>query len=136
MICYKLPIKIYYKDVDKMGIVYYSRYFEYFEQARTELLKSIGLSLISMEREGLFLPVISAHCKYMRSLNLEQEAIINAGISDLPKSKLKIFYILKTNCNKRAFVNGYTEHAFINDLGKPTRPPKFFLSILKKNGLK
>ena len=96
MICYKLPIKIYYKDVDKMGIVYYSRYFEYFEQARTELLKSIGLSLISMEREGLFLPVISAHCKYMRSLNLEQEAIINSYSSQTNKDKSHLLnYFIK-----------------------------------------
>ena len=50
MIKYNLPIKIYYKDVDKMGIVYYSLYFEFLKY-RTELLKSIGLSLASMGKE-------------------------------------------------------------------------------------
>ena len=33
-------IKVYYRDVDQMGIVYYTRYLEYFEEARTELLDS------------------------------------------------------------------------------------------------
>ena len=37
------PIKVYYRDIDKMGIVYYSRYIEYFEESRTELFASIGL---------------------------------------------------------------------------------------------
>ena len=35
MIRYDHPIKVYYKDIDQMGIVYYSRYFEFFEEART-----------------------------------------------------------------------------------------------------
>ena len=84
---YKFPLKGYYKDVDKMGIVYYSRYFEFFEIARTELLKSIGLSLVSMEERGFYLPVISAHCDYRVALKLEQEATIDVYISKFPKNK-------------------------------------------------
>ena len=36
-------IKIFYKDIDQMGLVYYSRYFEFFEEARTELLNNLGI---------------------------------------------------------------------------------------------
>ena len=132
MIKYNFPIKIYYKDVDKMGIVYYSRYFEFFEIARTELLKSIGLSLVSMEQKGVYLPVISAHCQYKVALRLEQEAIINVQICNFPKSKLRILYTISTSFSKATCVNGYTEHAFLNDVGMPTRPPKFFLMFLEK----
>ena len=132
MIKYNLPIKIYYKDVDKMGIVYYSRYFEFFEIARTELLKSIGLSLVSMEKRGVYLPVISAHCQYKVPLKLDQEANINVQICNFPKSKLKILYTISTSFSKGNCVGGYTEHAFLNDLGMPTRPPKFFLMFLEK----
>ena len=132
MIKYNFPIKIYYKDVDKMGIVYYSRYFEFFEIARTELLKSIGLSLVSMEERGVYLPVISANSQYRVALKLEQKAYINVQIRNFPKSKLKIFYTISTSFSGGACVNVYTEHAFMNELGKPTRPPKFFLSLLKK----
>ena len=45
MIKFTYKTKIYYKDVDQMGIVYYSRYYEYFEAARTELLQSIAIDL-------------------------------------------------------------------------------------------
>ena len=50
MIIYDHPVKIFYKDVDQMGIVYYSRYFEYFEEARTELLASVGLGVTEVEK--------------------------------------------------------------------------------------
>ena len=43
MISYDFHYKVYYKDVDQMGIVYYTRYFEMFEMARTELLNNIGI---------------------------------------------------------------------------------------------
>ena len=53
MISYDHCVKIYYKDVDQMGVVYYSRYFEYFEESRTELLASIGLGVTDVEENGI-----------------------------------------------------------------------------------
>ena len=61
MIQYDHRVKVFYKDVDQMGIVYYSRYFEFFEEARTELLDSIGLDVTTIENEGIQLPVITSH---------------------------------------------------------------------------
>ena len=51
MISFDHRVKIFYKDVDQMGIVYYSRYFEYFEEARTELLSSLGLGVTDVEKK-------------------------------------------------------------------------------------
>ena len=85
MIYYNHNFKVFYRDVDKMGIVYYSRYFEYFEEGRTEMLKSIGLSINSIEYSGILLPVITAHCDYKKGLKLEQKAILEVSILDTPK---------------------------------------------------
>ena len=132
MIHYNHYLKVYYRDVDKMGIVYYSRYFEYFEEARTELLSSIGLDIISIENSGFFLPVISAHCDYKKGLRLEQKAILKTSILEIPKSKLKIDYIIQSNKSNSFYIKGYTEHAFIKDNGKPTRAPILILNVMKK----
>ena len=94
MIQYDHPIKIYYKDVDQMGIVYYSRYYEYFEEARTELLASIGLDVMEVEKRGITLPVISSHCDYKRGAKFEQNIFIEASIASKPKSKLHIDYFV------------------------------------------
>ena len=69
MISFDHRVKIFYKDVDQMGIVYYSRYFEYFEEARTELLASIGLGVTDVEKKGIMLPVISSHCDYLKAVS-------------------------------------------------------------------
>ena len=78
MISHSFKTKIYYKDIDQMGVVYYSRYFEFFESARTELLKSIGISVRDIESDNIFLPVVSATCDYRKSAKFEDELIIIA----------------------------------------------------------
>jgi acyl-CoA thioester hydrolase len=114
-----------------MGIVYYSRYFEYFEEARTEMLRSIGLKIRSMENSGLFLPVIKAYCDYKKGLKLEQEVIVKVSILDLPKSKLKVTYEIQDKNKKN--VSGYTEHSFLKKNGRPTGAPSFIINAIKKH---
>jgi len=135
MIVYNHNIKVYYKDIDKMGIVYYSRYFEYFEEARTELLKSIGLEVSNIENEGIHLPVIESHCEYKKGATFEEQLIIKTSISKIPRSKLKIKYKVFSKGYNDLCVKGYTVHAFINKNGKPTKPPFNIIAIFKDKGI-
>ena len=136
MIQYDHPIKIYYKDVDQMGIVYYSRYYEYFEEARTELLASIGLDVMEVEKRGITLPVISSHCDYKRGAKFEQNILVEASIDSKPKSKLHIDYFVFIENEKDFIVNGYTEHAFVNKRGRAVRAPKMILDALDQKDTK
>ena len=136
MIQYEHPIKIYYKDVDQMGIVYYSRYYEYFEEARTELLASIGLDVMEVEKRGITLPVISSHCDYKRGAKFEQNILVKTSIDSIPKSKLRIDYFVFIENEKDFIVNGYTEHAFVNKQGQAVRAPKMILDHLDQKDTK
>ena len=132
MIQYDHPIKIYYMDVDQMGIVYYSRYYEYFEEARTELLESIGLDVTNVEKSGITLPVISSHCEYNKSAKFEQNILVKASIESKPKSKLHIDYFVFIENEKDFIVSGYTEHAFVNNNGKAVRAPKIISDAINQ----
>jgi acyl-CoA thioester hydrolase len=131
MLEHHFHIKVYYKDIDRMGIVYYSRYFEFFEQARTELLKSKGITVTDIEESGITLPVILAHCEYVSSAKFEDKLVIISQINELPISKLKINYFIKANGANDIIVKGYTYHAFMKKNGKPTRAPKLVLNKIK-----
>ena len=136
MISYNHKVKVYYRDVDQMGIVYHSRYLEYFEESRTELLKSIGLSVAKIEDTGIMLPVISSHCEYFKGAHFEQELIIKSSISILPKAKLDIDYSILCSESSIIYVKGYTTHAFVNKSNKPVRVPKIISESLALEGLK
>tara|TARA_Y100000814_G_scaffold6213_1_gene5780 strand:- start:18 stop:422 length:405 start_codon:yes stop_codon:yes gene_type:complete len=133
MIQYDHPVKVYYKDVDQMGIVYYSRYFEYFEEARTELLNSIGLDVTSIENQGIQLPVIESHCEYSKGAKFEQDLIIKTTILDIPKARLKIDYNVYKDHSNELLVKGYTVHAFMNQSGRAIRIPSLVLNTIQDN---
>ena len=131
MFKYNHLTKVYYRDVDQMGIVYYTRYLEYFEEARTELLDSLGLTITLIEERGFQLPVIASHCDYMRGAKLEDKLVIEASIVEIPKVKLNINYNIFDKVSNKKLVKGYTKHAFTDKLGKPKRVPEFILDKIK-----
>ena len=133
MIRYDHPITVYYKDIDQMGIVYYSRYFEYFEEARTEMLSSIGLDYSNVEEKGAMLPVIEAHCEYKKGATFSQDLIVKTYIRELPKVKMKFEYKICPAGSDEILLSGYTVHACTNLKGKPIKMPKYIRKILQDN---
>ena len=131
MIQYDHHVKIYYKDIDQMGIVYYSRYFEFFEAARTEMLSSIGLDYVKVEENGAMLPVIEAHAEYKKGAKFGQEIIVKTCIRELPKVKMKFEYIICPADSDEILMKGYTVHACTNLEGKPIKMPKYIRNILQ-----
>ena len=130
MIVHSYKIKIYYKDIDQMGIVYYSRYFEFFESARTELLSSIGIAVKDIEKNDIFLPVVKATCDYRKSAKFEDELTIISSISEIPTARLNIDYEVLAH-DKSVIANGSTMHGFIDKSRKPKRPPEFLVEKIK-----
>jgi acyl-CoA thioester hydrolase len=59
-----LPLRVRYTEVDAMGYVHHSRYFQYFEIGRVELLRSNGHSYADLEAAGVFFVVVKAECQF------------------------------------------------------------------------
>ena len=133
MIRYDHPIKVYYKDIDQMGIFYYSRYFEFFEEARTEMLSSIGLDYTNVEENGAMIPVIEANCEYKKGAMFSQDIIVKTYIRELPKVKIKFEYEICPAGSDEILLTGYTVHACTNLKGKPVKMPKYIRKILQDN---
>ena len=133
MIQFEYRTKVYYKDVDQMGIVYYARYYEYFEAARTELLKSLGIYVTAIEDDGYLLPVITSHCDYKVGASFEDTLLVNTIIKALPKPRLRIEYEVHRDNSDELLVSGYTMHAFTDKSGKAVKPPKQLVETLRQN---
>lgn len=130
MIEYKHKLHVYYRDVDQMGIVYYTRYLEYFEEARTELLRSVGIDVTEFEKMGYYFPVVSCNCEYKYSAKFDEKLLILTKLNDLPRSTLKIDYQVYNSENKLLVV-GNTVHSFMNIDGRAVKPPRIFIEKIK-----
>jgi acyl-CoA thioester hydrolase len=59
-------LRVRYGETDQMGFVYYGNYALYLEVARTELIRSTGLSYKEMEERGIQLPVVNLNVNYRK----------------------------------------------------------------------
>lgn len=59
-----VEIRVRYPEVDAMGYLHHSRYFQYFEIGRVELLRAQGFSYADLERQGVFFVVVKIECRY------------------------------------------------------------------------
>ena len=69
---FETPVRVYWEDTDAGGVVYYANYLRFFERARTEWLRAIGLSqeVLRCTHERLFL-VTEAQLRYLAPARLD-----------------------------------------------------------------
>jgi len=133
MIKYSHKVRILYRDIDYMGVVYYSRYFEFFEAARNEMLRTINLPYTEFEKRGDAMPVVESYCKYIEGARFDDVLIVTSTVSKFPRSRIKIEYKIRRQNIDKIIAEGYTIHAFMNEKGHASKPPIYFLKALEKS---
>jgi acyl-CoA thioester hydrolase len=68
-----ITIRVRYPEVDAMGYLHHSRFFQYFEMGRVELLRSRGINYADLERQGIFFVVAKVECKYRAAARYDEE---------------------------------------------------------------
>lgn len=77
-------IRVRYAETDQMGVVYHSNYFPYFESARAEAIRKLGLTYADMEKTGVIMPVVDVHCRYLRPARYDDLLTIKTILKELP----------------------------------------------------
>ena len=62
-----------YAETDQMGVIHHGNYATYFELARIEWLRSLGLSYAKLENQGILLPVLSLSTEFKHPLYFEDQ---------------------------------------------------------------
>jgi acyl-CoA thioester hydrolase len=126
-------IRVRYADTDQMKAVYHAKYLEYFEQGRSDLLRSVGMPYAEIEAQGYYLPVIEVTAKYRRSARYDELLRVESTVSDPPVVRIRIDYRVFGPDDEEPIAEGYTVHGFVNaSTGKPTRAPAQFLQVLEE----
>jgi len=128
--------RVRYAEVDKMGVVYHSRYIEWFEAARTEMLRQLGLPYSKLEKEGVSLPVVEVRCYYRKPVLYDDLVQIETQLTHLSRSKLQLAYRVQRHQDLTLLAEGYTVHCYIRSDGRAVRAPKELYQFLEKVLLK
>lgn len=123
-----------YGETDKMGYVYYGRYLEYFEVARTEMIRELGISYRELEDDGIMLPVIHAELEYKIPVHYDVEMEIKVYVFDEPTVRLQTFYEVYTADQEKPHVKGEVSLCFTDaNSRRPCRAPAYFLDKIKSS---
>ena len=88
---FEFPIRVYWEDTDAGGIVFYANYLKFFERARTEWLRSLGLGQQRLrEQTGGMFVVTDARLRYLRPARLDDELIVTAQLQETGRASLTI----------------------------------------------
>ena len=127
---FSTSIRVRYGETDQMGVVYRGNYATYFEVARTEWLRSLGVTYKYMEDSGIMLPVISLSFNFIKSAKYDDILTITVELKKSPLVKIEFDYEI-VNQNKERISTGNSVLAFINmETNKPTKCPDYILEKL------
>ncbi|HET7819034.1 MAG TPA: thioesterase family protein [Bacteroidia bacterium] len=126
-------IRVRYGETDRMGYAYYGNYAEYFEVARVEALRGLGISYKSLEDGGIMLPVYEFSVKYFKPAYYDDLITIKCHIKEIPKQARIKFHYESFNETGMHLNEGETTLVFINkNNNKPTTAPVDFIDKIKK----
>lgn len=84
MLTSETKIRVRYAETDQMGVVYHGNYFTYFEVARVESFRQLGISYAEIEKMGMIMPVVDVHAKYLRPALYDDLLTIKTLVKEFP----------------------------------------------------
>ncbi|NLP13051.1 MAG: acyl-CoA thioesterase [Clostridium sp.] len=128
-------IIVRYAETDQMGIVHHSNYPIWFEAARTDFIKKMGMPYSQIEERGFLLPLIELNCKYKGSARYEDRIIVRTRIKAISYSRITFSYEVFKLGKDALITSGETMHVWTNKQLKPLNikkhAPDIYESISK-----
>src|SRR5208282_3603983 len=81
-------------EVDAMGYVHHSRYLEYFELGRVELLRHLGYSYADLEKSGIFFVVVKIACHFRQPARYDEELTLTTRVLKQTRVRIDHAYAL------------------------------------------
>ena len=124
-------IRVRYGETDQMGYVYYGNYSLYYEQGRTEAIKSLGISYKELEGKGIMMPVADLKVRYKGPAKYDELLKVSTSVPEIPSRN--ITFVTKIYNEEGKLINeGITNLLFVKaETRKPCSAPEELVSALQ-----
>jgi acyl-CoA thioester hydrolase len=131
---FEWPVRVYWEDTDAGGIVFYANYLKFFERARTEWLRSLGIDQSTLRETtgGIFI-VGETSVRYHRPARLDDELLVTARVQETGRASLIIAQQAFLRGGKAMLCDGTIRIGWVEAGSlKPARIPPNILEALKQ----
>ncbi len=125
-------IRVRYAETDRMGLLHHANYLVYFEQARTELLRSLGLTYKDMEDQGSLLVVTKVQVQFRRPARYDDLLTIRTTV--VRTTMVRIDHRYEVFCEGQLLAEGSSTLACVDRDGRPQVLPEFLRERDGKGG--
>jgi acyl-CoA thioester hydrolase len=125
-----MQVRVRYAETDAMGYVYYGQYATYFEVARTEAVRALGLPYTELEAAGVMLPVREMQVRFHRPARYDDLLTLTTELRELPSVRIKFWHRI-TNEAQALLTEGWVELVFVDANTRRPRPaPEQLIRLL------
>ena len=125
-------LRVRYGETDPMKYVYYGNYAEYFEVARVELFRELGMPYDEIEKLGIWLPVSEYQIKYLKPALYDQILEIHTYIKKIPGVRIEFDYEIYNEAKEKITEAKTTLFFFEAKTNRPVKCPAFLMKIIEK----
>ena len=126
-------VRVRYGETDQMGFVYYGVYAQYYEVARVEAMRDIGILYADLEKEHrIWMPVMHMQVRFLRPAKYDDLLSIQTTVPALPEKEIRFRYEIRNEAGM--LMNGaLVQLCFLNALTQERiTAPDFITAPLKK----
>ena len=117
-------VRVRYCETDRMGIAHHGSYVAWFEEARTEYLRSRGKTYRHMEDEGNLLQVVDMSIRYVKPIDYDDVALVSVRMKERANVAFTLEYRVQRESDGAITATGETRLACVGRDGKLRRLPK------------
>ena len=111
---HKIEHRVIYGDTDAGQVVYYANYFRWFESGRREIMRSLKIDYLELEKRGIITPVVEAHCNYFHPARYDDVVIVETKIAEAKEKSIKFENKIFRKKDKKLLAAGYTINVFVD----------------------
>jgi acyl-CoA thioester hydrolase len=124
-------VRVRYAETDRMGVVYHSNFFVWFEIGRVELLRELGFAYKQMEEEDdTHIVVAEAHCRYLRPARYDDLLRIRTRVAEARRRTLRFAYEVFHDASGELLAAGETTHVVCDSTRRPRALPERYRQAL------
>ena len=115
-------VRAYYEDTDLSGIVYHANYLRWFERARSDLLRRLGIDQRAAIEAGVGAYALSeVNLKYLRPAKLDDDILIVTRCTELKAASCRMHQ--KARRGDELLAEAHLRVGFVSPNGRPIRQP-------------
>ena len=107
--------KAQYHETDRMGIIHHANYIKWMEEARIEVMDSIGLTYRDMEDMGITSPVVSVNVEYKKQVEFGDKVEIRISVAKYDGAVLELDYEIYNITKDELCTVAQSRHCFLHD---------------------